>query len=108
MKHPLILASALFAMLFALPAFALTLDQARNSGAIAEQLDGYVAVLKASPDVNALAADINTKRKQEYARISKENGQPIDIVAKLAAQQVINKLPAGSLYQSPDNGWKKK
>ena len=93
-------------LLAASPAFALDLQSARASGALGEKLDGYVAALK--PEAGDLAADVNAKRKAEYARISKENGQPVDVVAKLAAGQVIANLPAGAMYQDAGGGWKKK
>jgi len=86
----LFLAAAM--VLMALPALALTLDEARNSGALAEQNDGFVKVLKPSAEVNALAAQVNSGRKAEYERISKENGQPVSVVAKLAAEQIAKKL----------------
>ena len=108
MKCRSLLMLAVLGSLLAFPALAMTLDQARSSGSVGEKLDGYVAALKTTPDVQALVADINAKRKQEYQRISTENGQPVEVVAKLAAQQIINKLASGSMYQSPDNGWKKK
>jgi uncharacterized protein YdbL (DUF1318 family) len=56
----------------------------------------------------ALVADVNAKRKQEYARISKEKGQPVDVIAKLAAEEIINGLAPGSSYQGTDGGWKKR
>lgn len=90
------------------PALAMTLEQARTSQAVGEKLDGYVAAVTATPEVQALVSDINAKRQQEYARISGQNGQPVDVVAKLASQQIIGKLPAGSLYQAPGGGWVKK
>lgn len=94
--------------LAAFPAFALDLATARMSGQLGEQLDGYVAVLKNSPEVSALAAEVNAKRRAEYTRISGENGQTPDVVGKLAAEQVIQKLPAGSMYQAPGGGWQKR
>ncbi|MDX9690656.1 MAG: DUF1318 domain-containing protein [Proteobacteria bacterium] len=99
---------ALLGIMIAAPAYALDLKQARNSGVVGEKLDGYAEVLKPSPDVKVLVDDVNAKRTVEYQRISKENGQPIDVVAKLAAQEIISKLPAGSLYQAVDGSWKKK
>ena len=42
--------------------------------------------------VEALVRDINARRLQEYERISKENKQPLDVVIKLAVEQVIAKL----------------
>jgi uncharacterized protein YdbL (DUF1318 family) len=84
------------------------LHSARSAGVLGEQLDGYVAVLKPGAEAEAIASDINTKRKQEYARISKENSQPVDIVAKLAAVEIIKNLPAGAYYQSGDGRWVKR
>lgn len=90
------------------PAMALDLQSARASGVVAEKADGYVVAVKPGADVNALVADVNAKRRAEYARISKENGQPLNVVGKVAAEQVINNLPAGSLYQGPDGQMKKR
>ena len=104
----LILALTLIATLLASPAFALDLHQARSAGIVGEKLDGYVAALQQTPEVNALVADVNAKRKAEYTRISKQNGQPVDVVAKLAAQEIMGKLDAGSSYQGTDGGWKKR
>jgi uncharacterized protein YdbL (DUF1318 family) len=92
--------------LIAFPAFSLDLHQARTSSMVGEKADGYTAALKATPEVNALVADVNAKRKVEYARISKQNGQPVDVVAKLAATQIINSLEPGSSYQDGKGNWK--
>jgi len=98
----------LLGLLLATPALALDLHSARTTGLVGEKADGYAQALKTTPDVQALVADINAKRQQEYARISKENGQPIEVVAKLAAQQIITGLSAGVSYQTPNGEWKKK
>lgn len=92
----------------AFPAFALDLHAARGNGSVGEQADGFVAALKPSPEVTALVADVNAKRKQEYARISAQNGQSVAVVGKVAAQQIINGLPGGSSYQAADGSWKTK
>jgi uncharacterized protein YdbL (DUF1318 family) len=97
---------ALLGMFAALPAFALDLQQARLTGDIGEKADGYVAPLKPTPEINTLAGEVNAKRRLEYSRISKANGQPVDVVAKLAAPQIIGGLPAGSRYQGSDGAWK--
>jgi uncharacterized protein YdbL (DUF1318 family) len=107
MKYRILMILALLGTFAALPAFAMTLDQARSSGSVGEKTDGYVAALRATPEVKSLVADVNAKRQQEYQRISKQNSQNLDDVAKLAAQQIINKLPSGAMYQAPD-GWKAK
>ena len=93
-------------ILAAAPAFALDLHQARAAGMVGEKLDGYAAALKSTPEVKALVAEVNAKRKQEYTRISAQNGQPVDVVAKLAAAQIIGGLESGSSYQASDGSWK--
>lgn len=90
------------------PAFALDLSQARKAGSVGETPLGYIAAIKSSAEVDALVAEVNALRKQEYARISKENGQGVDVVAKVAAEQIINNLDAGSFYQAADGTWKKR
>jgi uncharacterized protein YdbL (DUF1318 family) len=105
MKKRFLLLSALLALL-ATPAFALDLHQARASGQVGEKTDGYVAALQSTAEVQALAAEVNAKRKAEYASISQKNGQSVDVVAKLAAEQIINGLPVGSKYQAADGSWK--
>lgn len=99
---------AVASILTSFPAFALDLHQARSSGLVGEKLDGYTTALKATPEVTALVTEVNAKRKQEYARISAQNGQPLDVVAKLAAAQIMSGLEPGSSYQAADGSWKKR
>ena len=108
MKLRLLSMLVLMGTLVALPALALDLHQARGAGQVGEKADGYVAALSSTTEVKALVADVNAKRSVEYARISKENGQPVDVVAKLAAQQIITNLKAGESYQGTDGAWKKR
>lgn len=100
--------AGLISVMLATPAFAIDLAQARSTGAVGEKMDGYVQVLKHSADVDMMAASVNAKRRQEYERISQQNGQPVNVVAKLASVQIINRLPAGALYQLPSGEWKKR
>ena len=108
MKTRFITLIALLGVLVASPALALDLREARSAGQVGELLNGYIAAIVQTPEVTALVADVNAKRKQEYTRISQGNGQPVDVVAKLAAQQVITNLPTGSSYRAPDGSWKKR
>ncbi len=87
------------------PAWALDLHQARSGGQVGEKLDGYVSARTQTPEVQALVAEVNARRKQEYARISQENKQTVDVVAKLAAQQIVNGLEKGAYYQAPNGSW---
>lgn len=108
MKTRTFVLTSILGIFLAFSAQAMTLDEGRTSGAVGERSDGYLEALKSSSDVRSFVDMVNSKRKQEYLRISKENGQPVDIVAKLAAEQIVNKLPAGSSYQAPNGSWKKR
>jgi uncharacterized protein YdbL (DUF1318 family) len=99
---------AVFSLMMAFPAYALDLAAARSQQMVGEGSSGYIVPLAKSKEVVELATDINAKRKMEYMRISKENGQPVDVVAKLAAQQIIQGLPKGAQYQGADGSWKTK
>lgn len=92
-------------LLLAIPAWALDLQTARNQGLVGELNDGYVKALQANPDLQALAADVNAKRQAEYRKISAANGQPIEVVAKLAAGQIVKNLGKGAKYQDSAGQW---
>jgi uncharacterized protein YdbL (DUF1318 family) len=108
MKKSMLTIVAMVSVLWALPALALDLHSARSSGQVGEKLDGYVEALQSSPEVQTLVSEVNAKRRAEYARISQQNGQPVDVVAKLAAAQVIGGLPSGAMYQDNGGNWKKR
>ena len=108
MNMKMIAFASVMGAMISLPAMALDLDQARASGAVGEKTDGYITAIQNSPEANALVAEINAKRQQEYAAIAQKNHQPVSVVSKMAAVQLINKLPAGSSYQMPDGTWKKR
>jgi len=92
-KHLMI---AALTALIALPAFALDLHTARTSGVVAETPDGYIVARKPTAEVNALVSEVNAKRRAEYERISKQNGQTVEVVGKLAAPQIAKSIAAGN------------
>lgn len=107
MKKTFLIVFAL-ALFVTAQAFALDLAGARTAGLVGEKLDGYVAVVTAGSGVPELVNQVNARRKAEYAKIAAQNGQPVDVVAKLAAQQVIAGLPSGAYYQTSSGSWAKK
>lgn len=108
MKLKFLTSMTLIAMAFALPALAMDLQEARNTGLVGEARAGYVQAIGDNPEIAEFVADINAKRKAEYVRISQENGQPSNIVAKMAAEQILNRLRAGNYYEGADGSWKKR
>jgi len=108
MKLRILSLMTVMGMMLAFPAFALDLHEARSSGLVGEARTGYVEPMLDRADVLDLVAEINSKRKQEYVRISQENGQSVDVVAKLAAEQIVKRLNAGEYYKDSDGNWKKR
>ncbi len=82
---------SLVAILMSSPSFAMDLQSARKNGVVAEQATGYITAVKPSPEVDALVADVNAKRKTEYERIAKEKGSKVEDVAAIAAQELRKK-----------------
>lgn len=93
----------------ALSANAASLDQARSQGLVGERADGYIAAVGSpSAEVQSLVSTINAQRKAEYQRIASQNGQPVAVVEKLAAEKLISKAAPGTYVQSPSGQWVKK
>lgn len=81
----------------ALPAAALDLDTAKRQGQVGEQTDGYVGAVRpdAPAEVRALVADVNARRRAAYEEVARKNGTPIEAVAALAGQKLIDRVPPG-------------
>ncbi len=89
-------------------ALALSLDEAKTQGLVGEKMNGYTGAVVSSAEARALVDDINNRRRQEYERISSENGQPQDVVEKLAAEKLIGRLGAGQYYEDENGNWRRK
>ena len=95
-------------LLLSTAAFALDLDQAKSQGLVGEQPNGYLGVVKATPEAVELTSDINDKRRTAYQRIARQNGITLDQVANLAGQKAIEKTPAGQYIKTPTGQWVEK
>jgi uncharacterized protein YdbL (DUF1318 family) len=108
MKIRTLLSVMTLTLLASAPAFAIDLQSARANGSVGETTQGYIAAVKPSAEVDALVAEVNAKRGQEYRKISAANGQSVQVVGTIAAEQIIKNLSPGSLYQAADGSWKKR
>jgi uncharacterized protein YdbL (DUF1318 family) len=86
----------LIATVSASAAHALDLRSARASGVVAETPEGYIKAVKPSAEVSALVAEVNAKRRAEYTRISKQNGQSVELVGRLAAPEIAKNAASGN------------
>lgn len=92
------------------PASAASLDQAKAQGLVGEQPNGYLGVVatNAPADVQALVADINGKRKNEYQSIAQRNNTSLQAVEALAGKKAVELTPAGQYVRLPSGAWVKK
>lgn len=88
---------------------ALDLKEAKNSGLVGEQLNGYLGIVdkSAGSDVQALVNDINAKRKAKYEAIASQNSTSLETVELLAGKKAVEKTQVGNYVQTA-TGWKKK
>lgn len=93
----------------ALPAMAITLKDAKSQGLVGEANSGYIAVVdQSSPELEKLVAEVNNKRKREYAAIAKRNGIEVSQVAARAAEKLEARLSRGEYYQDNLGRWAQK
>jgi uncharacterized protein YdbL (DUF1318 family) len=103
-----ILTLILFALLLICqPALALDLQTAKAQGIVAETATGYLAAVKATPEVQQLVDSINGKRRQMYQQIAQRNKTPLNAVEQLAGKKAIEKTPPGQ-FININGSWQKK
>lgn len=83
------------------------LDQARASGQIGEQADGYVGAVKgASGDLKARIDQINIKRKAAYTQLAEKRGVSVNEVAAATACELFqNRVGPGQFYRTESGQW---
>jgi uncharacterized protein YdbL (DUF1318 family) len=85
------------------------LDAAKAAGHVGERADGYLGVVSGAPaSAKALVDSVNAKRRAKYAEIAKQNGTPVEAVAALMGEKLIDRAPAGQYVMGADGRWKKK
>lgn len=96
--------------LAALPALAASLAEAKAAGQVGEKVDGFLGVVDANApaDVRALVDQVNAERQAKYAEIAQKQGTPIDAVAKIAGQKLIERTPGGQYVLGADGQWRQK
>jgi len=89
----------------ATPAAASPLDEAKSRGTLGERYDGYLGVVKPGTSAadEALAQDINAKRKAHYAKIGAKNGASVTATAAIAGAKLVEAAPSGQ-YVLPAAG----
>jgi len=85
------------------------LASAKAEGLIGERPDGLVAVVSNStPALEAIVADVNAERMNEYRQIAQETDAPLEAVQARAGRQIIERLPSGQYFMDAAGRWRRK
>ncbi|EGG3928893.1 YdbL family protein [Salmonella enterica] len=88
--------------------WALTLDEARTQGRVGETLNGYLVALKNDAETQKLVLDINHARRASYQQLADSNHLPVDEVAKMAGQKLVERSRPGEYVQGINGKWMRK
>ncbi|EDR8538925.1 YdbL family protein [Salmonella enterica subsp. enterica] len=88
--------------------WALTLDEARTQGRVGETLNGYLVALKNDAETQKLELDINHARRASYQQLADSNHLPVDEVAKMAGQKLVERARPGEYVQGINGKWMRK
>ena len=104
----IVLGVILWGMAGVQPLLALTLEEAKSRGLVGEKSNGYLGVVAAgNAEAQALASDINQKRRQAYQEIANREKTNLKAVETLAGEKAIEKTRPGNMIEGP-GGWVKK
>jgi uncharacterized protein YdbL (DUF1318 family) len=92
------------------PALAGALDEAKSAGLVGERIDGYLGVVDsgAPADVKRLVEQINAERKAKYAEIAKAQGAPVQAVAQIAGEKLVERAAPGEYVMDANGTWQQK
>ncbi|EHH3294710.1 YdbL family protein [Salmonella enterica] len=88
--------------------WALTRDKARTQGRVGETLNGYLVALKNDAETQKLVLDINHARRASYQQLADSNHLPVDEVAKMAGQKLVERARPGEYVQGINGKWMRK
>lgn len=87
---------------------ALTLNEARTQGRVGETLNGYLVALKNDAETQTLVKKINEARNASYQQLAETNHIPVDQVAKMAGQKLVDRAKPGEYVQGINGKWMQK
>ncbi|EJJ3918717.1 YdbL family protein [Salmonella enterica] len=85
--------------------WALTLEEARTQGRVGETLNGYLVALKNDAETQKLVLEINLARRASYQQLADSNHLPVDEVAKMAGQKLVERARPGEYVQGINGKW---
>lgn len=106
----LMMAPLLVALAITGPAWAITLDEARQQGVVGEKPDGLIAAVSSNPstDVAALISQINSARLASFREVAAEDGAPVQAVQAIAGEKLTQMArQRGWYYMDAGGSWRR-
>jgi len=96
--------------LISLPAWALSLGDAKSQGLVGERINGYLGIVVKNPgaDVKKLVAQINQKRKTAYQQKADNAGVDRGIIEQRIGQRLQQRATRGHYIQTSNGQWQRK
>lgn len=107
MKRTLLLTTLILSLLSG-NALALTLNEARMQGRVGETLNGYLVALKEDAETLTLVKEINQARSVSYQQLAESHNIPVEEVAKMAGQKLVERARPGEYVQGINGKWLRK
>ena len=107
MKKTFILATLILSLLSG-SALALTLNEARTQDRVGETYNGYLVALKQDAQTLTLVSEINKARADSYRQLAESHQLPVDEVAKMAGQKLVERAKPGEYVQGINGKWLRK
>ncbi|HCT5820839.1 TPA: YdbL family protein [Citrobacter sedlakii] len=107
MKRTLLLTTLILSLLSG-NALALTLNEARMQGRVGETLNGYLVALKEDAETRTLVKEINQARSVSYQQLAESHNIPVEEVAKMAGQKLVERARPGEYVQGINGKWLRK
>ncbi|HCQ7755016.1 YdbL family protein [Citrobacter sp. 50677481] len=107
MKRTLLLTTLILGLLSG-NALALTLNEARTQGRVGETLNGYLVALKEDAETRTLVKEINQARSVSYQQLAESHNIPVEEVAKMAGQKLVERARPGEYVQGINGKWLRK
>lgn len=107
MKRTLLLTTLILSLLSG-NALALTLNEARRQGRVGETLNGYLVALKEDAETRTLVKEINQARSVSYQQLAESHNIPVEEVAKMAGQKLVERARPGEYVQGINGKWLRK
>ena len=85
------------------------LDDAKAAGWVGERPDGYLGVVPGAPaSAQALAGDINARRKAKYQDIAGSQGTSLQAVEMVAGEKLVKRAKPGEYVMTQSGQWVRK